>query len=281
MRERERLSALKQVSQDMADAMEARTIKRGGSALVTRGSYAEKIMQAGLSFSPSAYRGIILSISFGAAYIASFLGLLLAIFIFFILLYYLAFGYLEERSVKRRKIILPQFPAFIDSLAAGLGTGFNLEGAIIEAAKAVPPGLFRTELDKVVDALERGYSTEESIGIMRRRITGKEVTSLVVCLQLFHGMGGRLLEPFRRLSRKIREQQVVVERAGRDLVQVKQAFSILLFLSAGSPFLLMLIQPDYLNGALVDPLGRILLQLAAIIQVSSVAIFKAVTNLKM
>ncbi len=93
-------------------------------------------------------------------------------------------------------------------------------------------------------------------------------------------MGGHVLEPFRRLAEKIREQHVVVEKAGRDLVMVRQAFYIIFGLSLLVPLLLIVVQPDYIGKASSDPIGRIMLQVAAMMVCSAIIGFKKITNLK-
>lgn len=280
MKESQRLANLKITSADIFQEGNKKSKSRLTVVHAERGSYAEKILQAGLFFKPNTYFGIISAASLFAAYIASFLGIILSVFVAASLFHYLSMGYLEERAAKRRKKIVPQLPAFIDSLAAALGTGFNIEAAVIQAAQSVPPSLLRTELDRVVDALNRGLALDEAISILKLRVAGKEITSLAVALNLFHGMGGRLLEPFKRLGRKIREQQIVVERASRDLVQVKQAFIVILLLSVGAPFLLLLIAPEYMMDAFNDSLGRLILQVGVIMQLIAIIIFKKITNLR-
>ena len=90
-------------------------------------------------------------------------------------------------------------------------------------------------------------------------------------------MGGRLLEPFERLAQKIREQQRAIERASRDLVQIKQAFIILGLLSVAAPVALLVVHPDYLQLAFGDPLGRLLLQAAIIVELGALLLFRKIT----
>ena len=192
----------------------------------------------------------------------------------------MCFGYLEERAQKRKGKIIPQLAPFIDAIASALSSGLNIEAAIVTSAESVPPGLLRTELEKVISAINRGFSVREAMGVLRERIVGREITSLAVALTLFASMGGSVLEPFRRLARKLREQQTVADRAVRDLVMVKQAFYVLFFLSVSAPGILMLVRPGYMNQAFSDPLGRIVLQMGAVMIILAYMVFKKITNLK-
>ena len=282
MKERQRLDVLK--LQSMEERFQKRSKKGKGqqrSGTVSRGSYEERLLQAGILMPPRIYVGLCIAGGLAAACVASMLGSVLAIIAFAALTQHLLFGLVAEKAAKRRTEVIPQLAAFIDGLAAGLGTGFNTEGAIIQATQGVPPGVLREELDRVVSALNRGFSVREAMDVLKSRIEGREVTSLAVSVTLFANMGGRLLEPFRRLAKKIREQQVVVERAGRDLVQVRQAFLIILILSVGTPAFLAIVTPSYLANTLDDTMGRLILQISVGAQIGSVLLFKRMTNLKM
>lgn len=281
MRERHRLDLLK--LQSIEDKFEKKGKKKKGRNAVYAaqpGSFGEKLMQAGIPLPPRLYMLFAIAISLIAGLICGRIGILLGAFAFGGCMNYTLVIYIEERAALRRRKVIPQLAAFIDGMAAALGTGFNTEGAIIQAAQGVPAGVLKDELDRVVSALNRGFSVQDSIGILKSRITGKEVTSLAVSITLFAKMGGRLLEPFRRLAKKIREQQTVVEKASRDLVQVRQAFMILLILSTGTPGILFFASPGYLGQAFEDPFGRIILQFAVAIQLLMILIFKKITNLK-
>ena len=283
MREKDRLSLLaKPSSGSLAEAADKGRKKKKSVSLRSRGKspYERKLQQAGLSFSPKQWLCIVLSLSASAAWLASFLGMLLALVLFIVLSLYFSRGYLEERAEKRKRKVVPQLAPFLDGLASALSTGFNLEVAVVQAAQSIPPGILRVEMDRVATALEKGLSVREALSLLRERITGKEVLSLVAAISLFATMGGSVLEPFRRLAGKIREQQVVMERANRDLVMVRQAFYILFFLAIGAPAVLMLIQPNYLSGAFHDSFGRLLLQIGQIMILGSVVLFKKMTTLK-
>ena len=73
----------------------------------------------------------------------------------------------------------------------------------------------------------------------------------------------------------------VVEKANRDLVMVKQAFYMILLLSFGCPVVLMMIQPDYLKNAFADGVGRILIQIGMIMNLTAIVIFKKIISVKM
>jgi len=280
MRESRRLQALRLGQEDQAAAPRKKKVTRLEFSTVKPGSLDERLLQAGILIRKEVYFAAVFLFATGAAYIASVLGLVLGLFVFASAWYYALTLYLEARAGKRRQKIVPQLPAFIDGLASALSTGFNLEGAVMQATQSVPVGLLRAELDRVVNGLELGLPIDDAFGSIKRRVAGKEIISLSVAIVLFAEMGGRLLEPFRRLAQKIRDQQLVVAKAQRDLVQIRQAFNILLFLSFAAPGALLLLQPDYLDMALKDWTGRLIVQVALIMQIMALLAFKKLTTLR-
>lgn len=275
MSELQRLRSLRAQPQLIEHRAKTRDkIKRSETVRIKPGTLEEKLFQAGIFLPRGVFLIIVGAIATLLAYVGHFLGVLLGVFLFAATAFYFFTIYLDEKSAKRRNKIIPHLPAFIDGLASALGTGFNLEAAVMQATESVPMGLLRVELDRVVNALKSGLSLEESFLSLRRRVSGREVISLGVSVVLFHDLGGRMLEPFRRLAEKVREQQLVISKAQRDLVQIRLAFNIILFLSVIIPLVLVAMQPSYMNIALGDWLGRILCQLSIIVQVSALLFFK-------
>lgn len=280
MREKERLQLLKAASSTDELFGTKRKTKKHRAVLVRKGSFDERLMQAGIELPGKVFLFLAFVSAVGAFQVGMILGPVLAIYAFAVTFYYVGSAYVDERMIARRNKVVPQLPSFIDGLASALGTGFNTEGAIVQAAQGTPPGLLRTELDKVTNALNKGITITESISILKQRIEGREVISLCVALQLFSSMGGTMLEPFRRLANKIRQQQQVVEKATRDLVQVKQAFMIILFLSVGVPVVLSIIQPNFISKSLNDSLGRMIFQGAVILQLTAIIVFRKWTAIR-
>ena len=279
MREADRLRAIKvDTLAEQIHGTKARRFAR--YTRVAPGSYAERLLQAGVTVSPEGYVAFVFVMSLLAGFASFRIGPLASLCFGAAVWYYFLIIYLEERAAKRRRKVIPQLPSFIDGLTSALATGFNIDAAFIHAAEGVPPGLLRQELDRVVIGMEKGLTLDDAFSILKHRLQGQEIVSLAVAVSLFYGMGGRVLEPFRRLAKKVREQQAVAARANRDLVQVKLAFRIIFFVAWGAPMVLLIVEPQYLQGAFGDGFGRWLLQIAIGMQVAAYLLFKRVTTLR-
>jgi Flp pilus assembly protein TadB len=281
MKERERLIALRQQTAGIpGEETGKKKRKDRANELAAKTVFARRLLQAGIETPPRVYTFFVLLSGLGVFWAGMFLGPIFSVVLTVVYTQYMFTGYLDERAQKRKSKMIPQLAPFIDAIASSLSSGLNIEAALVASAESIPEGVLRTELDKVAAALNRGFSVRESMAILRDRMVGREITSLAVALGLFSSMGGSVLEPFRRLARKLREQQTVAERANRDLVMVKQAFYILFFLCISAPGVLTLVRPGYMAQAFNDSLGRLVLQAGAILVVLAYLLFKKITSLK-
>jgi len=282
MKELERLKFIKSRSADEVNPSKVKEREsRRQRANITKGSYGERLQQAGIPLPAFVW---VAGVSGGAFFLMTsltkFIGPVVGFPVAFCFLYYLLSIYVTARAEKRRRQVVPQLPGFIDTLAASLATGYNMESAIEHATNSLPEGILKREFMHVVRMVNKKMTLDESFAYLMRRIAGQEIVSLIITLRLFHGMGGRVLTPFKRLGYKMREQQSVLERASRDLVGTKQAFNIIFFLSVTAPIFLLVSEPSYILDAFKHPILKYVMQGCMVIQVICLLVFKRFTTLR-
>jgi len=247
---------------------------------IVQGSFEEKLAQAGINVPKEVYFGAVLIIAMLCGYLGALVGKFLALFSAALVAYYLITCLPLELSQRRRRKMVPQLPSFLDALIASLSTGYSIDAALLQGAQAMTKGVLHDEFEHAVNLLKSGMSIDESFKRLRQRVTGREVISIVTAIDLFTSMGGRMLDPFERLGKKIREQERALERAYRDLVQIKQAFIIIGGLSIVAPVAVYLMQPGYMESAFDDPFGAVLMQVSIMIELTCIFVFRRMTNLK-
>jgi Flp pilus assembly protein TadB len=248
---------------------------------VRGGTYAERLQQAGLYVPPVVWVSTVLCVSVLMAIgLTNAIGPLVGFAVAPCFGYYYLSTYLTARAEKRRRQGVPLLPGFLDTLSASLGTGYNMEVAVEHATNSLPEGMLKTEFTRVVRMMNKGMMMNEALEYMVRRISGQEIVSIVITIRLFADMGGRGLEPFRRLGYKMREQQSVLERAGRDLVGTKQAFYVIFSLSICAPIFLLASQPSYILAAFEHEWIKYIMQGAIVVQVMCFMLFKRFTTLR-
>lgn len=282
MKESERLRQLQLANSDEVGKKkeQANTPRRTAHA-PQGGSYAERLQQAGLHVPVLVYVPAILG---GGAFLTLVLwkaiGPLVGACIGPCFVFYYLTTHLTAKAEKRRRGVVPHLPGFLDTLGASLATGYNMDTAVLHATNSLPDGILKTEFKKVCRLTQKGFTLDEALDFALRRISGQEIVSVVVTIRLFADMGGRGLEPFKRLGYKMREQQAVLERAGRDLVGTKQAFYVIFGLSVAAPIFLLVSEREYIIAAFQHPWITYLMQSSIVIQVVSLMLFRRITTLR-
>lgn len=282
MREASRLRDLKLRSADDRGQKKARAGQPGKrSRQVRRGSFAERLGQAGINMPPPVWIALVVGGSlFVSVFLTRTVGQLVGIIVGPALCHFFLSTYLTGRAEKRRNSAVPHLPGFIDTLAASLSAGYSMEIAIEHGANALPPGVLKSEFSKVTKMIEKGMTLDESLDLMGNRISGQEMVALLITIRMFSDMGGRVLTPFKRLGQKMREQQAVLERATRDLVGTKQAFYVILGLSVTAPLLMLANDPNYILEAFKHPIVKWVMQGAMVVQVACFMFFKKFTTIR-
>jgi Flp pilus assembly protein TadB len=282
MREADRIKLLKMESleQGKQQSRQEKSVKHL-SQKVARGSYAELLLRAGISCSPRWWLIAVIGVSvFSAVVITKGLGALSGLTLGVVFGYYLFMPFLRARAEKRRQAAVPHLPALIDALEASLRAGYNLELALEHATTAIPDGILHAECRRVVMLINNKVSLEDSLDYLTRRISGQEIISLVIAIKLFADMGGRMLAPLQRLGQKMRQQRAVLERASRDLVGTKQAFYVILALYVIAPVFLIMTEPNYFKTAFEHPTISYIMELAVVLQVLCIFVFKRIATLR-
>ncbi|MCB0346455.1 MAG: type II secretion system F family protein [Bdellovibrionales bacterium] len=282
MRESERLRQLRLANSDeILKKKETERTPRRANAIAKGGSFAERLQQAGIQAPALVY---ILMVVGGAGFLTVALskgiGGLVGLCVGPCIAFYFLSTHLTAKAEKRRATVVPHLPGFLDSLGASLGTGYNMETAVLHATNSLPDGILKTEFKKVCRLTQKGFTLDEALEFALRRISGQEIVSVVVTIRLFADMGGRGLEPFKRLGYKMREQQSVLERASRDLVGTKQAFYVIFALSVAAPVFLLVSEREYIVAAFQHPWITYLMQSSIVIQVVSFMLFRRITTLR-
>jgi len=252
-----------------------------GERTVARGSYDERLLQGGINLPSSVYVTLVILLSAAVLMVlTNSIGLLVGICAGPCFAYYMFVQFPNARSYKRRREAIPQLPAFVDTLGASLGTGYTMEDAFKHAAVSLPNGVLKKEMQRAVKMLEKNLPIHEALDYLLGKISGREIISLVITIKLFSDMGGRVLTPFQRLGYKIRDQQVILERASRDLVGVKQAFYVIFGLAMFVPASLLVSDPQYILSALEHDTVKWVVQGAVVVQLVCFMLFKQFTAIR-
>ncbi len=187
--------------------------------------------------------------------------------------------WLSMRRARRMRRITNQLPDVFDMMSQALRAGHALGGAIQLIYEQMPPPI-ATEFAQVYHEQNLGIRIEDALQSMADRVDSLDVRFFVTAVMIQRQTGGDLAEVLENISGVIRER---IELAGlvRGLTAegrlsgwVLFALPILVFLAVTQ------LNPDYATPLFEETLGKILLALAAGMQLIGLAMIRWIVNIK-
>lgn len=99
-----------------------------------------------------------------------------------------AFGYLmpqmklSEARKRRERSIIKMLPTYLDFITMAVEAGLSLPGALVQATRNGPDGLFKAELQRVNRDIKAGAGRVEALEAMATRLELREVTGVVAAI---------------------------------------------------------------------------------------------------
>ena len=187
--------------------------------------------------------------------------------------------WINFRRAKRLRKITSQLPDVFDMMSQALRAGHALGGAVQIIYEQMPPPI-ATEFAQVYHEQNLGVRIEDALQSMADRVDSLDVRFFVTAVVIQRQTGGDLAEVLDNISNVIRER---IELAGlvRGLTAEGRLSGWVLFVL---PFIVfgatMYLNPDYGSMLFDDPMGRILLMVAAGMQLMGIAMIRWIVNIK-
>jgi len=187
--------------------------------------------------------------------------------------------YLNRRRKRRLKKLTEQLPDVFELLSQALRAGNSLASGMQLLAKELPDPA-GTEFGRVFHEQNLGLKIEDALRNLAERVDVLDVRFFVTAVLIQRQVGGDLAEVLDKIGAVIREriqlfgtvQALTAE--GRLSGYVLLGLPVLVFLA------LLYINPDYAGMLLNDPLGKMMLTTAVIMQLMGWALIKKIVNIK-
>jgi len=175
--------------------------------------------------------------------------------------------YRTQRRDKRLAAIEEQFPDALDFLARSVraGNAFSIALELLAEEAGEP---LKSEIVKAVREMALGSSLEEALMGLIARIPLLEVRMFVAAVLLQRETGGNLSEVLTKLAMSVRERLRLRGQVKATSGQGRFTAKVLTFMPIATLLMLKVVSPDYLGALINDPVGRNLLGLAAISQIT-------------
>ncbi len=185
------------------------------------------------------------------------------------------------KSKKKKRILQfeRQFPDALDMLTNALRAGMALNGAIQVVADESPDPVAK-EFQILFEENRLGLDMKIALKKLGERVDSAEVRLFVTATILQRETGGNLVEILEGTAAVIRDRFRILGDVRTLTAQAKMSGMVLTFLPLVMAGVILVVAPDYLKGLAEDPLGRYLILMAILMQITGYFIMRRIVDIK-
>ena len=166
------------------------------------------------------------------------------------------------RRAQRLKRLTRQLPSALTMIASSLRSGYSLLRALQVLANEMQAPISE-EVGRVLDETNVGYSLEQALTNLVERTRSADVKLVVTAIQIQLRVGGNLAEILDNTAALIRERFQLASEVSALTAEGRMSTAVLVGMPIGLGALIHLMSPGYLSPLFTDPLGRLMLLVAA------------------
>lgn len=185
-------------------------------------------------------------------------------------------------NVKRRlrmNNFMRHFPDALEMFARSLRAGHSFIGAIQLVAQEMPDPI-APEFQKVFDEQNLGMSLRQALAGMADRVDSLDVKFFITAILIQRETGGNLAEIIDKISYVIRERFRVQGQLRIFTAQARMTGIILVLLPVAVAVVIGMLNPEYLKPLWSDRVGRILILVAVLLQVTGSLVIRKIIRIK-
>jgi tight adherence protein B len=189
--------------------------------------------------------------------------------------YFLPHVYVHMRKHQRLSRLDGQLEEALTLISSSLRSGFGLAQAMDAAASQIHPPM-ADELRRTLREADLGSSTEETLTALSRRVGSRDLDMVITAILIQRGVGGNLAEVLDNVAYTMRERA----RIKGEIKTLTTPQRMTGYIVAGVPLalagLFFIVNPDYMSVLITDPIGRVMLALAAAWEVVGIVIIRRI-----
>jgi tight adherence protein B len=172
--------------------------------------------------------------------------------------------YLVYQRAKRLQRIEYQLPDALDLIGRALRAGHSLSSAIQAAGEELPEPI-GSEFRQVFDEINYGVATPVALENLARRVPSVDLGFFVVSVLIQRETGGNLAEVLDNISGIVRDRLTLLGKVKALSAEGRFSGVVLAMLPFATGTLLYLVQPDFMIVLWVEPIGRIMVAVGAVL----------------
>ena len=185
-------------------------------------------------------------------------------------------GYRAQRHVEQFN---QQLPHVLQIMATSLRSGFGIMEAVRTVGREMDAPL-GTAFTRILDEHRVGGSLDVSLNDLATRIESVDFLIVARALQTHRKVGGNLAEILERVAETMRDREKL--RGHVRAITAEQRFSgfIVGLLPLWVLWFFALVDPEFIAPLWEDPLGRILLGVGAVLEVSALMLMRRIAQIE-
>ena len=191
----------------------------------------------------------------------------------------LPYMYVRRRKTKRLRKFEEHFPESIDLLGRAIRAGHAFSTGLQMVADEAPEPI-NMEFRRVFEEQKFGLSLEDSLMSLADRIELLDMRIFVTAVLIQREVGGNLAEILDKISYTIRERFTIERQVRVYTAQGRFTGYLLAGLPIAVGFLIYMLNREYMTILWERPVGRLLIAVAAVLQIIGFFIIRKIINIK-
>ncbi len=188
--------------------------------------------------------------------------------------------FLLRRAAKRRKAkIERQLVEMLVMMSSALQAGFSLLQAVDQAARQLPEPI-AGELRQFMRDTQVGSSVEEAVIELGRRIGSYDLDIVVTAVLVQRNVGGNLSEILDNVAHTIRERDRIKGEIQTLIAEQKMTGMVISLIPVVIGVIFFLINRAYMTLLFTEPMGRVMLVGAVVLEVCGALMIRKIINIE-
>jgi len=193
---------------------------------------------------------------------------------------YLLVGlWVRRRITTRRKKLESQLIDVLSLVASGLRAGFGFIQALENAAKQSAPPL-SDEIRRTLRDIAVGASVEQALQALNERVASPDFDIVITAVLIQRQVGGNLAEILDNVAETMRERDRIRGEIRTLTSQQRMTGYVIGAIPVGLLAIFSVISPDYTSLLFTDPLGRMMLVGAAVMEVIGFLVIRQIVDIE-
>jgi len=187
--------------------------------------------------------------------------------------------YILHRRSERMRKFSEQFPDAIDMMTSALKAGHAL-GRAMQLVAMEAPDPIKTEFRKTFEEQNLGLPIRESLLNLADRVDNIDLKLFVTAVIIQRESGGNLTEILTKISGTIRARFALLGQIKVYTAQGRFTAWVLGLLPLVVGVVVYMLNPEYISFHFKDPVGRVGLGLAVVLQITGLLIVRRIVKMK-